>query len=81
MTVLGSREQFCIHDEVSLLKGRMQSNACRFLRRRPVKKQSEEQDEEQHKKRCQHYSCVSGILTNIVLKCVLVVSIKCIIKT
>ncbi|WVZ69869.1 hypothetical protein U9M48_018591 [Paspalum notatum var. saurae] len=31
MAVLGSREQMCIHDEVSKLRGRAQNNACHFL--------------------------------------------------
>lgn len=31
MTTLGSREQLCIHDEVRLLRGRAQNNACRYL--------------------------------------------------
>ncbi|CAL9115659.1 unnamed protein product, partial [Musa acuminata var. zebrina] len=31
MAVLGSREQMCIHDEVRLLRGRAQNNACHYL--------------------------------------------------
>ncbi|THG11762.1 hypothetical protein TEA_026058 [Camellia sinensis var. sinensis] len=31
MVVLGSREQLCIHEEVSLLRGRTQTNACHSL--------------------------------------------------
>ncbi|KAF8696773.1 hypothetical protein HU200_036406 [Digitaria exilis] len=31
MAVLGSREQMCIHGEVSKLRGRAQNNACHFL--------------------------------------------------
>ncbi|KAJ3671099.1 hypothetical protein LUZ60_008525 [Juncus effusus] len=31
MAVLGSREQMCIHEEVKLLRGRAQNNACQFL--------------------------------------------------
>ncbi|XP_047157903.1 regulator of telomere elongation helicase 1 homolog isoform X1 [Vigna umbellata] len=34
MGVLGSREQLCIHDEVKLLRGKTQTNACRSLCRR-----------------------------------------------
>ncbi|XP_054783819.1 regulator of telomere elongation helicase 1 homolog isoform X2 [Prosopis cineraria] len=34
MVVLGSREQLCIHDQVSLLRGRTQTNACHLLCRR-----------------------------------------------
>nr|XP_007150664.1 hypothetical protein PHAVU_005G171300g [Phaseolus vulgaris]ESW22658.1 hypothetical protein PHAVU_005G171300g [Phaseolus vulgaris] len=39
MGVLGSREQLCIHDEVKLLRGKTQTNACRFLCRRRGKRQ------------------------------------------
>ncbi|KAK3219740.1 hypothetical protein Dsin_013710 [Dipteronia sinensis] len=31
MVILGSREQLCIHEEVSLLRGSAQNNACRYL--------------------------------------------------
>ncbi|WOL00351.1 regulator of telomere elongation helicase 1 isoform X2 [Canna indica] len=31
MAVLGSREQMCIHDDVRLLRGRVQNNACHYL--------------------------------------------------
>lgn len=31
MSILGSREQMCIHDEVRLMRGRTQNNACRYL--------------------------------------------------
>ncbi|KAG8051464.1 hypothetical protein GUJ93_ZPchr0001g32890 [Zizania palustris] len=31
MSVLGSREQMCIHNEVSKLRGRAQNNACHYL--------------------------------------------------
>ncbi|KAL5229048.1 hypothetical protein ABZP36_017313 [Zizania latifolia] len=31
MAVLGSREQMCIHNEVSKLRGRAQNNACHYL--------------------------------------------------
>ncbi|XP_027342046.1 regulator of telomere elongation helicase 1 homolog isoform X1 [Abrus precatorius] len=39
MVVLGSREQLCIHDEVKLLQGKTQTNACRLLCRRRGKRQ------------------------------------------
>ncbi|VFQ89237.1 unnamed protein product [Cuscuta campestris] len=38
MVVLGSREQLCIHEEVSVLRGRTQNNACRLLSKRKGKK-------------------------------------------
>ncbi|KHN32605.1 regulator of telomere elongation helicase 1 homolog [Glycine soja] len=38
MVVLGSREQLCIHDEVKLLRGKTQTNACRLLCRRRGKR-------------------------------------------
>lgn len=38
MVVLGSREQLCIHDEVSLLRGRTQTNACHSLCRKRTKR-------------------------------------------
>ncbi|RZC50378.1 hypothetical protein C5167_018802 [Papaver somniferum] len=31
MTVLGSREQLCIHDDVQMLQGKAQTNACHFI--------------------------------------------------
>ncbi|KAJ4958144.1 hypothetical protein NE237_025255 [Protea cynaroides] len=46
MVVLGSREQLCIHDEVRLLRGRVQTNACHSLCRG-------------RKKRCTHYNRVA----------------------
>ena len=49
MVVLGSREQLCIHEEVSLLRGRAQTNACHLLCRKRTKKGY-----------CGHYSRVSG---------------------
>ncbi|KAJ8773449.1 hypothetical protein K2173_004279 [Erythroxylum novogranatense] len=52
MVVLGSREQLCIHEDVSLLHGKVQTNACHYLRRR------RENQEKQEKHRCNHYSCV-----------------------
>ncbi|KAF3450771.1 hypothetical protein FNV43_RR06860 [Rhamnella rubrinervis] len=58
MVVLGSREQLCIHDEVSLLNGRTQTNACHFLcRRRKIEKS--EKNEKHH---CTHYSRVADYL-------------------
>ncbi|KAK6914909.1 DEAD2 [Dillenia turbinata] len=38
MVVLGSREQLCIHDEVSLLRGKVQTNACRNLCRKRTRR-------------------------------------------
>ncbi|KAF7814283.1 regulator of telomere elongation helicase 1-like protein isoform X1 [Senna tora] len=38
MIVLGSREQLCIHDEVSLLRGKTQTNACHLLCRKRAKR-------------------------------------------
>ncbi|CAA0837238.1 RAD3-like DNA-binding helicase protein [Striga hermonthica] len=38
MVVLGSREQLCIHDQVSLLRGKAQTNACRALCKRRTKR-------------------------------------------
>ncbi|XP_061338556.1 regulator of telomere elongation helicase 1 homolog [Gastrolobium bilobum] len=52
MVVLGSREQLCIHDEVKLLHGKTQTNACRMLCRRGGKRQ------------CNHFNQVSGYLKN-----------------
>lgn len=34
MVILGSREQLCIHDEVSLLRGKAQTNACHYVCRK-----------------------------------------------
>ncbi|KAG7014089.1 Regulator of telomere elongation helicase 1, partial [Cucurbita argyrosperma subsp. argyrosperma] len=48
MVVLGSREQLCIHDEVSLLRGRTQNNACRSLCRK------------RGNRHCNHFTRVSG---------------------
>uniref|UniRef100_A0A9I9DVI0 Regulator of telomere elongation helicase 1 homolog n=1 Tax=Cucumis melo TaxID=3656 RepID=A0A9I9DVI0_CUCME len=48
MVVLGSREQLCIHEEVSLLRGKTQNNACRSLCRKSGKRH------------CKHYNRVSG---------------------
>ncbi|OMO54112.1 Helicase-like, DEXD box c2 type [Corchorus capsularis] len=52
MVVLGSREQLCIHDEVSLLRGKAQTNACRFL----CKKRS--------KRYCTHFPPVADYVKN-----------------
>ncbi|XP_028756069.1 regulator of telomere elongation helicase 1 homolog isoform X2 [Neltuma alba] len=49
MVVLGSREQLCIHDQVSLLRGRTQTNACHLLCRRRGKN---------GKRRCNHNDLV-----------------------
>ena len=48
MVVLGSREQLCIHDKVSLLRGKTQTNACRMLCRK------------RGKCTCAHHSQVAG---------------------
>ena len=48
MDVLGSREQLCIHDEVSLLRGKAQTNACHLLCRK------------REKRGCVHYFHVAG---------------------
>ncbi|KAL2904786.1 Regulator of telomere elongation helicase 1-like protein [Bienertia sinuspersici] len=37
MTILGSREQLCIHDTVRVLKGKAQTNACLHVRKRRSK--------------------------------------------
>ncbi|KAJ1404107.1 P-loop containing nucleoside triphosphate hydrolase [Sesbania bispinosa] len=52
MVVLGSREQLCIHDEVKLLRGKTQTNACRLLCRRRGKRQ------------CDHFPRVTEYLKN-----------------
>ncbi|RLN22615.1 regulator of telomere elongation helicase 1 [Panicum miliaceum] len=49
MAVLGSREQMCIHSEVSKLRGRAQNNACHFLCK---------------KRRCQHNNNVAEFMKN-----------------
>ncbi|GAB2228119.1 hypothetical protein Droror1_Dr00009949 [Drosera rotundifolia] len=38
MVVLGSREQLCIHNQVRLLHGKAQTNACRYLRKKTTKR-------------------------------------------
>lgn len=50
MVVLGSREQLCIHEEVSLLQGRTQTNACHSL----CKKRK--------KRYCSHFPRVAGFM-------------------
>nr|POE50998.1 isoform 5 of regulator of telomere elongation helicase 1 [Quercus suber] len=50
MVVLGSREQLCIHDQVSLLRGKTQTNACRMLCRK------------RGKRTCAHYSHVADYM-------------------
>ncbi|XVE52106.1 hypothetical protein DITRI_Ditri02bG0095600 [Diplodiscus trichospermus] len=52
MVVLGSREQLCIHDEVSLLRGKAQTNACRFLCRK------------RQKRYCTHFPRVADYMKN-----------------
>ncbi|KAL9666278.1 hypothetical protein QQ045_000604 [Rhodiola kirilowii] len=52
MVVLGSREQLCIHEEVSQLRGKAQTNACHFV----CKKRK--------KNRCGHYPRVTDYLKN-----------------
>ncbi|KAM5579000.1 regulator of telomere elongation helicase 1 [Rosa sericea] len=52
MVVLGSREQLCIHDEVSSLHGKAQTNACHFLCRKRTKRY------------CKHYSRTADYLKN-----------------
>ncbi|KAJ6700879.1 DNA REPAIR DEAD HELICASE RAD3/XP-D SUBFAMILY MEMBER [Salix koriyanagi] len=47
MVILGSREQLCIHEEVSLLRGKVQNNACHHICRKRAKGQ------------CSHYSRVA----------------------
>ncbi|KAG2598765.1 hypothetical protein PVAP13_5KG398007 [Panicum virgatum] len=49
MAVLGSREQMCVHNEVSKLRGRAQNNACHFLCK---------------KRWCQHNNNVSEFMKN-----------------
>ncbi|KAL8230357.1 hypothetical protein R6Q57_000135 [Mikania cordata] len=52
MVVLGSREQLCIHPDVSLLHGKTQTNACHFL----CKKRT--------KRHCTHFPRVSEFVKN-----------------
>lgn len=49
MVVLGSREQLCIHDQVSLLRGKAQTNACRALCKKLTKRF------------CPHFSGAAGM--------------------
>ncbi|PON35161.1 DNA helicase (DNA repair), Rad3 type [Trema orientale] len=60
MVVLGSREQLCIHEQVSLLHGKAQTNACQLLRRNRDKHEEHEKRERHEKPRCTHYSRVAG---------------------
>ena len=62
MVVLGSREQLCIHDRVSLLHGKAQTNACHLLRRNRSQDEEDKQHEKREKPRCAHYYRVSGML-------------------
>ncbi|KAG5229076.1 regulator of telomere elongation helicase [Salix suchowensis] len=57
MVILGSREQLCIHEEVSLLRGKVQNNACHHICRKRAKGQ------------CSHYSRVAGIVLCAFLLC------------
>ncbi|KAJ8637753.1 hypothetical protein MRB53_012020 [Persea americana] len=47
MVILGSREQMCIHDEVRILRGSAQNNACHYLWR---------------KRSCSHHTRVSDYI-------------------
>ncbi|XP_062089395.1 regulator of telomere elongation helicase 1 homolog isoform X2 [Humulus lupulus] len=60
MVVLGSREQLCIHEQVSSLHGKAQSNACQMLRRNRDKREEHEKREKQERPRCTHYFHVAG---------------------
>ncbi|KAL9350684.1 hypothetical protein Peur_057939 [Populus x canadensis] len=46
MVIFGSREQLCVHEEVSLLRGKVQNNTCHLICRKREKYQ------------CSHYSRV-----------------------
>lgn len=48
MVVLGSREQLCIHEDVSKLHGRAQTNACHSLCKK------------RQKRYCAHFPRVAG---------------------
>ncbi|PHU24343.1 hypothetical protein BC332_09450 [Capsicum chinense] len=50
MVVLGSREQLCIHEEVSLLRGKTQTNACHALCKK------------RQKRYCAHFSRVAEFM-------------------
>ncbi|CAA2964075.1 regulator of telomere elongation helicase 1 isoform X1 [Olea europaea subsp. europaea] len=52
MVVLGSREQLCIHEEVSLLRGKAQTNACHSLCKKRTKRY------------CAHFSRVTEFVKN-----------------
>ncbi|KAE8791392.1 regulator of telomere elongation helicase 1 [Hordeum vulgare] len=49
MAVLGSREQMCIHEEVSKLRGKAQNNGCHYLCK---------------KRRCRHNNIVTEYMKN-----------------
>ncbi|KAJ6932650.1 hypothetical protein NC651_008169 [Populus alba x Populus x berolinensis] len=51
MVIFGSREQLCVHEEVSLLRGKIQNNTCHLICRKREKYQ------------CSHYSRVEDALT------------------
>lgn len=59
MVVLGSREQLCIHEEVSLLRGRTQTNACHLLCKKRTKRY------------CAHFSRVAGTTVLCIQLCLL----------
>lgn len=61
MVVLGSREQLCIHEKVSLLHGKAQTNACHLLRRNRDKLKEHEKREKHEKPRCTHYFHVASM--------------------
>ncbi|CAI9773626.1 unnamed protein product [Fraxinus pennsylvanica] len=52
MVVLGSREQLCIHEEVSLIRGKAQTNACHSLCKKRTKQY------------CAHFSRVAEFVKN-----------------
>ncbi|XP_060973605.1 regulator of telomere elongation helicase 1 homolog isoform X3 [Cannabis sativa] len=62
MVVLGSREQLCIHEQVSSLHGKAQSNACQMLRRNRQRREEHEKQENQGRPRCAHYLHVADYL-------------------
>lgn len=60
MVVLGSREQLCIHDTVSSLHGKAQSNACLLLRKSRHQDEKHEKQEKRARPSCAHYYHVAG---------------------
>ncbi|EXB74483.1 Regulator of telomere elongation helicase 1 [Morus notabilis] len=60
MVVLGSREQLCIHDTVSSLHGKAQSNACLLLRK--SRHQDEKHEKQEKRASCAHYYHVADYL-------------------